>query len=270
MNYRTVKKQTQKSLQGMHWRAFSLSVYSFCTAVSAAAGSYLLPAAFVRTQYSAIFNVVCQFLLLFCSLMLCFGLRQGTAAWYTAAAFGRKPSFIQPIYWLRRGRGLAAIPVYVRVAVRKTVLTLLLTLPGLAVIALGIYEYLNDTLSSVFFLTAISGGVLCVLLGAFFSCLYNQKYSMIPTLLSLPPDARSGELIRRSRAYMEGRCMRTLAFKASLLPCALCCIVPFLLPFALPHCRMRAACYYANIYKTSRLSTDLPADEQSGDQYADA
>ena len=270
MSLKKLQKQSSKCIKKRHWRAFSLSVYSFCGTVSSGAVCYLIPTALEGVQYAAVWSFVCRFLLLTAVIVLHSGMRQGIAAWYTSGAFGKKPSFIQPLYWLRKCRGLRIVPIRLRVLLQKTIVGVLLPLPGIVVLALGFYELREDTLTPTFFYASVIGGCTCALLGIVFAALYCQQYGMIPLLLSLHPDMRSDELLRQSRTYMDGRSVRTFAFKWTLVPWAFCCMIPFLLPFALPHCKMRMACYYAEIYRSNGISADLFAHKHGGDQNADA
>ena len=75
---------------------------------------------------------------------------------------------------------------------------------------------------------------------------------------------------KESRQFMEGKHLQTLAFKLSLTPWLILCLPVLTIAYALPQYRMHLACYHVKIYREYKRSAYFLADEQSGDQDANA
>ena len=253
---KTWKTQASACIRSRHGRAFLLTFYTACGLLVLGMGSYLVPIALTGVVHAAIWNAVCQAVMLLCGIWLFGSMRQGTCAWYAAAASGRSPSFIQPLYWLRRGRGFAAFGIRLRVWVRKSFCYALFTAPGILPAILGLYEMRRAEISDFFFYTAEIGGGLCFLTGVVFAMVYCRQYDLVYLLLARSPEKKARELIRQSRDCMQGRCLRALGFRIAHLPFLLAGFGILPLPFILPHYRMRKTCYYAQI-QAQALSSNV-------------
>lgn len=115
-------------------------------------------------------------------------------------------------------------------------------LPAAAFVALwGFLSYSSLNLRAATVLAA--GAAALTIIGLGFWLLTIQRYACAVFYLAVSPDITVRSALEKSRAVMEGRCLRMLAFKASFLPWFVLCAAVLPAGYVLPYYRQSLACY---------------------------
>ena len=238
----TVKIYAKTCLDGKNFRAFTVWILPYISMLGSAVLCYLL---YIQEKNDLRQCLLCfggQVLMMCAGLVLCAALRQGREAWYSCAAEGREPSGWQIFYWLRPGKSARAFSVRFLIAVRKIGWFSLLLFPGTALFGTEIFRVYRGYILNVADAILLCASALCIISGMVFSAILCEKYSLVFQLLSVYPQSKTLDLLKKSAELTEGKCMRIFVFRLSYLPWMLTCAAGIPMFYAVPYYYVGTAC----------------------------
>ena len=234
------KKEAKQRLKTRKLRAFRITFSIGAIGILSAVAAFFLPELFDANARDDSLLFVSQTALGLISFGISGTLRQGRAAWLYCSACGREPSFVQFLFWLRKGRGFRAAFLHTLIRIRKAVWIILLSAPGAAVLTgAALWSTQQNDLSRI---VTWTGGCVCLVIGLVFAALINQKYALAPILYAKSPEKGVRSAIRGSCFLMDDSCVRLFLLKLSFLPWAIPGIAILPLMYIVPYYQQSTTC----------------------------
>lgn len=251
MPLKQCKKEAKNCLRSRKLRALRITLGLRSAAVLSGFAGYAMTQTVDLGTYTNIWLLVLQVALFALTFGLLGALRAGRTAWLYCSACGKEPSGVQFRFWLRRGRGFRAAALFLVLRIRKAAWTVLLSLPGGAVLTAGVL--LADRQSGTVRLFTVAGGATCLVIGVAFASLICQKYALAPILLARAPHKSVRSAVRGSCSLMEDDCARLLRLKLSFLPWAVVCLAVIPLVYVVPYYQQTKTCMLRGILRAHTI-----------------
>ena len=190
--------------------------------------------------------VVTALSMLIFSFVSC-ALRTGCNAWFHF--YKRKKRLGRAMFWLAPKNSLKAFGLYVALFLVKTFWTILLLLPGVAIMFSFSYLAYDAGIEFNLFLCGVVGGGILFVMGLVFRFFIVQKYFLAKTILVENPGASVLSAIRQSREIMDGNLKKTAFFKLSFAPWFLICVGVFPILYVWPYYRQSCTVFASEIRK---------------------
>lgn len=148
--------------------------------------------------------------------------RMGSGAWFLF--YNRKKRGAKTAFWFRPSRSFKSMLMYAALFMRKILWLSVFASPGAVLIAMAVLTAMNGGVEFNLFATWIAGGTVLLLTGFAFLYFFNQRYFLVPYLRAADPSAKSREIFRKSREYMNKNIRTAALMKMSFLPWFAVCV----------------------------------------------
>lgn len=257
MNSKLAKIEAQRILLYKRKRAFlkALSYNSLC-ALLLFGFFFCAGAALVLPNSHAVFeNKVLLFLLIAAAVLLgilcLFGISAvqfRKARWFLSNAVRRKN------IKMRRSRLYGKVFALFLFTGLFSVLQFLLYLLPFAIFSAYLAVSLTNGIQRNLFYILLAGNGLLLAAGLFFAFAAVQKYTLCRAALCAEPEKSIPDILKESKAAMDGHAFSCLRFRLSLLPWSFMSLLLFPAPFALPYTAQTKAVYSALLLREAAVS----------------
>lgn len=251
MSVSNCKKEARECLKMRKMRAFRISLIAAALAVLTGFASYFLPQIVSRYTRNPYLLLCMQCVLFLLSFAMLGSIRQGREAWMYCSACGREPSGVQFMYWMRRGRGFRAACLFLYIRLREAAWTILLSLPGAAILA-SCFVYAAGQ-AVVLRRIALAGGSVCLAAGLVTAAFICQKYALAPILFARSPQKGVRSAVRCSCSLMDDGCAQLFRLKLSFLPLAAACVAVIPIVYVSPYYRQAKACMLRDVLRAHTI-----------------
>lgn len=191
-------------------------------------------------------NLILSVCLLSAVLLVCFfaysSFFASSRAWFFF--YNSKKRAQKTAFWFKPSRVFKNGGICISLFVRKLCWSLALVAPGALVIASAVIIAMNGGVEFNLFMSWIAGGAVMLIAGGVFLFIVLQRYFLVPYIKAESPQLHAREIVKKSKALMNGSMKKTAALKLSFLPGIILCVavlpVAYFWPYYMQSCAIMA------------------------------